>query len=336
MRPGLPKCETRLPGAAIAQAKEALSNHFAGVKVQLDGPISIRENSEIFHAVIDTLVPLHAAVKHCLIPKTKAPDQSAAKEQFSALVRVAEALRTSNARYRSPQPIYLAPELAIFAMSWIDGESLTKKLRRPAIFTEGPGWFQEIGAWLGIFHKAGPSRRQRVDLAERLATLEKLCATPLPDKSFSLATGILQRTASALENIEVEASWLHGDCKTDNFILGGDCVYGIDLSLVHENPVEYDLAQFFNNLDLLFSGPQYLHVRGMRAKLEEAFWRGYRSTGPTVSQAYLDWLRLNFSLSFWHSMLNARKKGIRTWVLNRMFAKLADRLSRKISLNLQH
>ena len=128
----------------------------------------------------------------------------------------------------------------------------------------------------------------------------------------------------------VEVTWLHGDCKADNFILTGQGIYGIDISLCDENPVEYDLAMFLNNLGLLLSGPQYIHVRAMQSRFEQAFWQGYRLLGPPVSQVYLDWTRLNFLLSQWHTMLNGQRPRINTWILNCMFSNLTTRLSRRV------
>ncbi|HJV94106.1 MAG TPA: aminoglycoside phosphotransferase family protein [Azonexus sp.] len=318
--------------AAIEQLRESLSDHFDGVGVALEGPISVRDNSEVFHATIDTAVPLEAAIKRCLLPQTKRPDEAAAKEQFVALQRVHTAFANRNRRYRVPTPLFLAPALGTLAMSWVAGESLTRKLRHPAVFIEGARWFEAIGAWLGNFHQAGPRRRRRVDLGQQLRVAEELRASPLPDRSFATALLTVQKTAPLLTDIEVEVSWLHGDCKTDNFILCGQDVYGIDISLCHENPVEYDLAMFLNNLGLILASPQHLHLLGMQSKLEKAFWRGYMSTGPSVSHAYLDWLRLVFSLSFWHTTLTDRKRNLRSWMLNRMFKKLVKRLSRKIAL----
>jgi len=327
VKSNLHRGETSLSASRIELAQQALSNHYSGANVRIEGLISVRENSEIFHAKIESDAPFAVAIKCCLVPQTRIPDQSAAQEQFLALERVDNMLKKGHSRYCVPAPLYLMPELGTLVVSWVEGESLTRKLHRPGIFIKGPEWFETVGAWLGNFHKLGPLRRQRVNLNERLKVSEDLYASPLPDKSFIKAISILKKTAPRIENIEVEASWLHGDCKTDNFFLSGPDIYGFDISLCHENPVEYDLAMFFNNLDLLFSSPQNFYLAGMQSSLEKAFWRGYRSTGPSVSLTYLNWLRLNLSLSFWHTMLKGRKRSIRNWVLNRMFAKLAGRLS---------
>ena len=314
----------------IERARKAVSDHYAGVNIEIDGPVSIRDNSQIFHATVNTATPLQVAIKLCLDPQTKTPDKSAAVEQFAALERVSNVLENDNNRFRVPKPLCLSAELATFAMSWVEGKSLTSRLRHPSVFMKGEDWIHGIGAWLGNFHKVGPLRRCQVCLDERIKVIEELRISPMPDRAFAEAIRVLQKTAPTMNGMDVEVSWLHGDCKTDNFLLSGNGIYGIDISLSYENPVEYDLAQFMNNLDLLLRSPQYLYLRGMQSKLEAAFWRGYRSTGPSVSDAYLNWLRLGFSLSFWHSMLKGRHRNIRTWILNRLFAKQARNLCGKI------
>ena len=330
MKPCIPNHTDNSSNTTVEQVKKALSEHFSGAAVQLKGPISVRDNSEIFHALIDSAVPVEAAVKHCLVLRTTDPDERVATEQFVALERLSSALAGRNTRYRVPAPLLLIPSLGTFAMCWVDGESLTKKLRRVAVFRHDTEWFEDVGAWLGNFHRAGPVRRQVINLDERLTAVENLCL-PMPDKSFSEAIVILQKTALTLAGVEAAISWLHGDCKTDNFILNGNNIYGIDISLSHENPVEYDLAQFLNNLDLLLSSPKFLHLKGRQSRLEKAFWRGYLSNGPTVSEAYLKWLRLSFAISLWHTIQLGQTQNIRNWILNRMFAKLTNRLSKTIA-----
>lgn len=319
--------KTENGGDSIGQVRQGLSSHFGGVDVRMGRPISVRHNSEIFCASISTPSPLHAAVKRCFIPKTRTPDPSSATAQYLALERVNSALEERNRRYRVPAPLCLMTELATFAMSWVDGESLTRKLHSAAIFTDGPKWFLDIGAWLGNFHMAGPVGRTVVRLDDRIDILDELRRDHPDNTVFADAFRLLQRTASTVAGTEASTSWLHGDCKTDNFFLSGENVYGIDISLSYESAIEYDLAQFLNNLELILSAPQYLHLRWARSCLEKAFWRGYRQTGPSVSDTYLNWVRLDFALTLWDKQLTGRRRSIRSWMIDRMFSKLIARLS---------
>lgn len=320
-------------GSAIEQMRIRLSDRYGGARVQIEGPTHVRDYSAVFRAQIDTPVPFAAAVKRCVLPKTNTPDQAAAIEQFEALERVHCAFANGDPRFAVPAPLYFDHELATIAMGWVDGESVSEKLRQPAALFKGTGWLTDIGAWLGAFHHAGPVRAEPVKLDELLAVVDDLCASALPHTTFSRALQLLRNTASPLQNIDMQVSWLHGDCKTDNFILFDNRVFGIDISLVHENPVEYDLAQFLNNLNLLLSSPKYLLIAGLRPQLEKAFWKGYQSTGPTVSRAYLNWLRLLLATSFWHTMLRGGNLTIRLWMLNRMFVRLVERLCNNLELS---
>ena len=316
-------------GAAVEQARSALSRRFDGADVTLSGPVSVRSNSEVFRVSIGGRQPALAALKVCLLSGTKTPDEAAAKSQFQALERVSAVLSNGEDIFRVPVPLYLSTENGIFAMSWADGESLTQKMQRLGIFESGWIWFENVGAWLGNFHRLGPLKEKTADFADRLEVLDQICANPLPDKPFARAALLLRDELPSLMGISSQTSWLHGDCKTDNFILGTDKTYGIDIGLAHENPVEYDLAQFLNNLGLLLSSPRYYHLRSMASELESSFLRGYERTGPAISLPYLKWLRLNFLLSFWHSQWLGRKPSVRHWMLNREFSKLARRLMAK-------
>ena len=317
----------------IERIRSRLYSLHGGAQVQISGPVHVRDNSAIFHARIHATTPWEAAVKHCLLPKTNTPDQIAANQQFEALGRVHRALAKGDSRFAVPAPLYLDHELATFAMGWVDGESVSRKLRHPAVFFKGADWFKDIGAWLGAFHRAGPIRRRPLKLDERLAVVDDLRASTLPHAAFSLALELLQETATPLQNIDTQVSWLHGDCKTDNFILFNNRIFGIDISLIHENSVELDLAQFLNNLSLMLSSPQYLPISRLRPQLEKAFWQGYQSTGPSVSLIYLDWIKLLFAVTFWHTMLHKRKMTVRLWVLNRIFSGLVERLCSNLELS---
>lgn len=315
---------------SLMAMKNALSVHFSSTAMEFDAPVSARDNSNIYHATIHAPVPFDAAVKQCLVPQTNIPDALAAQEQYAALERVHAAFENMDGRYRVPTPLHLSSALAAFAMSWVKGESLSKKLRSPVALLEGQAWLRDAGAWLGHFHNVGPRRRQPIGEDERLTDAGNYATSAVPEKAFFHALRVLNESTPSLKSMVIEVTWLHGDCKVDNFILTDQGIYGIDISLCDENPVEYDIAMLLNNLDLLLSGPQYIHVRAMQSRFEQAFWQGYRLFGPPVSQVYLDWTRLNFLLSQWHTMLNGHRPRINTWILNCMFSNLTTRLSRMV------
>ncbi|WP_153110279.1 phosphotransferase [Propionivibrio limicola] len=313
--------------------EKVLSGYFGGVDVSLGEPINIQDNSEVFRATIATQPPRQAAVKRCFAPRTRTPDVSTAAKQFEALARVEKALSAvktetgTNQIHRVPEPICLIPELAIFAMGWSNGESLTRKLSRPAILTKRSHWLHQAGEWLGYFHTAGPLRPGRINLDHRLEVIAELEHLHSGNDVFAKATHRLRETAPRLANGDAWTSWLHGDCKTDNFLIDGNAVIGIDISLAYENTIEYDLAQFLNNLELTLNSPRHLVFRGLRRGLVKAFLSGYRQTGPSISDAYLDWIRLDFALSLWDSHIAGRRPNMKTWVLERVFSALVRRLT---------
>lgn len=329
MRPLVWLLHTRLPSTSIDAITKEISLQLGGIRVDLGNPISVRDNSEIFRVEVRSTIATEIAIKICLIPKTTTPDSVAAKEQFSALKRVHGAMAGRILNYRVPEPLFFIPEQASFAMSWIHGKSLTKKMHTFDVLCNGNRWFEEVGAWLGAFHLAGKNYREKISLDERLAALEVAYSCPLDDKLFLEALDVLKRTAPTVIGDEVVFSWLHGDCKTDNFILDGPIVYGIDISLRYENPVEYDLAQFLNNLEVSLSSPNFMHLSMTRDHLEAAFLEGYHRTGPEISFRYLDWLRLNFATASWYWMLKNKRFSIRNWILNRVFRSTVRKLSAK-------
>jgi tRNA A-37 threonylcarbamoyl transferase component Bud32 len=323
------------PSSAVTAMKHALSDHFSRADLRLGELFSVRENSNIFHSRIPAPEPFDAAVKQCLVPQTNVLDPISAKEQYDALERIHRAFEGQDERYSVPTPLHFSPALAAFAMSWVDGESLSAKLRSPLALIEGPCWLREVGAWLAHFHTAGPRQSLCVGSDPRLLDAGNYPVGTAQEKAFSNAVRVLEKATPLLKGLQVEMTWLHGDCKADNFILKGATVYGIDISLCDENPVEYDIAMFLNNLDMLLAGPQYIHVRALQSRFENAFWQGYRPLGPTVSQAYLDWTRLNFLLHQWHGMYSARRPRLNAWVLNRIYASLTANLSRKVDRDLR-
>jgi hypothetical protein len=65
------------------------------------------------------------------------------------------------------------------------------------------------------------------------------------------AASVLSKCASNAVVQRMPASWVHGDMKSDNLLVDGDSVIGLDVQLADENTVAYDLAPFLNHLCLL-------------------------------------------------------------------------------------
>jgi len=323
-----------MASAAYAQGSHrdritrALARRFRAACFEITGPISVRDNSQVFRAYVATDPPRDLAVKSCLLPHSATPDRRSTAEQYAALTRL-HGTFTQGRQGHVPEPVFVDEEGGIFGMSWIEGISLTSLMRQAVVLTRGAQAFEAVGAWLGTFHSLGPLREEVYGFGERLAALDEFARSVPPQAHIATAARFLIRTAPGLAEHRMSTSWLHGDCKTDNFLLQGSEVFGIDISLRHENAIEHDLAQFLNNVELAFLDPRCVHLVAARSTLKSAFWRGYSRTGPGVCETFLYWMRLYTALSLWHSTLGLRKRGrVRSWYLNRGFARLARRLER--------
>jgi Ser/Thr protein kinase RdoA (MazF antagonist) len=143
----------------------------------------------------------------------------------------------------------------------------------------------------------------------------------------SFERGIHLLRSSVASSKPAQISWLHGDCKTDNFMLSRGRVYGIDIHVEHENAIEHDLAQFLNNVALQTLRLRFRHLKPIAPALTDAFMSGYRSAGPEVSARLLHWIRLWSAISYWHSSVAEHRPAWATrWVLNRMFSALVGEL----------
>lgn len=301
-----------------------------GAPVSLSA-VSTRQNSAVFRADIDAPSrPRHLAVKCCFLPRSGIPDPVVAGAQYAAYERTHLAMQ---GEHRAPAPLLFDAPLAAFVMDWVDGPSLTRRLAEPLAPLHLVGDFARVGAWLGSFHCCGPLRAGRFDYAQREAHLRELAEDPLPDDAYGEACTALTAARESVEGQPVQVSWLHGDCKTDNFLLAEGATYGIDLSLAHENAVEHDLAQFLNHLELLLTGPRGLHLRPLRGIAQRAFWSGYRSTGPHVSTVCLAWVRLWSLLSMWQTSIRTPGRSrLGQWALGEIFQRACGQLTRSLAM----
>lgn len=316
-----------LPDEFKSSTAESLSSRLGGCVVTLVGPIRTQNNSEVYRGRVATSPITEFALKRCLMPRTLLPDRDGARIQYAALEKLRESFSEANSPYQIPAPRFLDETSASFGMDWIEGVTITDLLHTPQALLRGSIWVNSAGRWLGHFHTAGPHATCRFNTEARASNIAKLLESPLPNSVFIAATHTLAKSRSRVSKLDVQRSWLHGDCKTDNIMIGDCRIYGIDISLVHEDAIEYDIAQFLNHLDLLVSGPKEFLLRPLKNKLELAFWLGYQEQGLNVSDDCLNWIRLYAALNLWRSTIRFKKPGIRTWIHNKTFANLVTRLA---------
>ncbi len=307
-----------------------LTRHFGVSKIQVLGPISVRPNSVIYRIDLDEAQGRRFAGKFYVRGGkigdiNLAPDFEAAQQQYSALSKVSAAMLHQD-RFAVPHAVHFDGEYAISVMSWIEGESMPKVLEGLHASQDLASHFSEMGGWLGIFHTVGPYSHKVANASERLTSIGKMVAKPVPSRVFDKALKVLLTHLNDFEGLVVTNSWLHGDCKMENFMISQGKLYGIDFQLRHENACEYDAAQFWNNLDLLLYGPLLLRVGFRRAALKRSFWYGYTQFGQPINQPYFKWLRLSLFLSFWHAETMRNKTSPKTVVKKWIYRHLTKRL----------
>ena len=297
---------------------------------QLDGPISVRDNSRVYRARQPGASGLTAALKVCLSGGGGAADPVEARQQFEALTRVHVAFDVAPDGLAVPAPLFLIPELAAYGMSWVDGESLTDWLRRcrdPLALVDA---HRRVGQWLGAFHRLGPLRTGSANLDSKLTHLAHMRLHPLPHPTFAKALDALDSSAAQMSRMALQISWLHGDCKTDNFMLSTRLSVAIDFGLKFENAVEHDLAQFLNGHDLLMLDLRWRRVLPIAGTLQQGFLRGYADAGPSVNDGFLQWMRLCSALSAWQSTVVERHAPWpQRWIMGRLLGTLVARLMRQ-------
>ena len=249
------------------------------------GVVAKRLNSKV-HRASDGIRDV--AIKECLLPSGE-PDAASATGEFAALARFAEACPTERAS--APRPLAVSVPFGTYAMGWIAGRSATTLLLSATDDATAAALGTAAGNWLRRFHEAHPLPPRGSDFVAKASYVSSLRTPGGASPSLvDRAAAALERTARAAASIELPASWIHGDMKSDNVLVDGDRVAGIDLHLVDENTVVYDLAPFVNHLHLLAASPRGLMYGKALYRMADAFVDAY---SPSASRWRLPiaWLR---------------------------------------------
>lgn len=293
---------------------------------RVERKISVRDNSVIYLAQLSAGQTNRAAIKCCLIPGTRSFDQATARQQFDALTRVHVALQRDSGSGQVPTPLFSIDDLGAYAMSWVDGDSLSSHLRiwQDADFVISA--HAQAGRWLAKFHRSGPLRITLADFSNKIEHLGDMRRQPVRHPLFGEALDTVTAAASCMARMPVATSWLHGDCKPDNFLLASSGLIGIDISLKHENAIENDLSAFLNGLDLMLLDIRWRRAMRHAQRLRDAFLQGYSSEGAVVSLPHLSWLRLWSALTAWHAAtVESKARWPNRWLLHRQFSFLVRR-----------
>lgn len=288
LAPTLPVSENAGPPAAVIACLQALADD----SVTWKGVVTRRIQSRIHRASGRSA---EIAIKECFDPITHEPSAASAEREFSALQRIAACTMAQADRALAPAALVLCREHGAYAMSWVAGTSMTEALLASSVESETASRLG-IGAgnWLREFHALRPLPRQPGDFEAKLPYVRKIAAAHSGNALVRRAAEVLIRNAAAAATIELPASWIHGDMKSDNLLFDGERFIGLDAQLSDENTVAYDIAPFLNHMHLLRwsrrAFPRGLRLRRKTAVAAESFLLGY---SPEAQRWFLPvaWLR---------------------------------------------
>jgi serine/threonine protein kinase len=307
-------------------AHEHLGGHAGDYAVS--GPLQQRANSRLYR-IDNSHLPFSLAAKFCLLPGRAQADAATAVEQFNALEQVNQ--RLCHPVFNVIQPVLTKPELGLLLMEWIEAPSLTSYFRCSISRQQQLNGLKSAGNWLAHFHQSGPLASGNFDWQHKQKEARQLQSQALANAIFHRAANLLVKTSTHLQTVTVQRSWLHGDFKTDNILIQPQRVVGIDIALRNLNAIEYDIAQFLNQLALLWHAPQRgWHILPAK-EFSETFLKAYQSIQPQVNPFLIAWLRLFLVLSLWQLHCDASPQSIKRFVLHRLFAKVSDQCVRQLA-----
>jgi aminoglycoside phosphotransferase (APT) family kinase protein len=272
----------RVPPPSVVACLSALGSD-AGWR----GEVARRDNSRVHRAHRGDL---EIAIKECFIPRTDLADRALAEREFAALRRICEGARSASVAPPTPAPLALCAEHGAYAMTWIDGRPATDVL----LSTQSPADAERIGyaagAWLKGFHALQRLPPRPPDYRGKIAFVRALGASHASSRPVRRATRVLIETVDAACAATLPASWIHGDMKSDNLLIHGSAMAGIDAHIVDENVVLYDLAPFLDHLGLLRWSPRGMTRGRVLKKAGCAFLDAY-SNEACAWALPLAWLR---------------------------------------------
>ena len=152
-----------------------------------------------------------------------------------------------------------------------------------------------------------------------------------PDHNKENAFHILKNCQNLLDKITINITRLHGDFKTDNLIVNGNNLVGIDTNLKHTGVCFRDIAHFVNQLDLLFYHPKGLCLRWfLRSRCHTAFFKGVRDIWLPEHYFVLLWLRLALILMIWVNLKSTPRNEPKRLYLDFVYRHLTNQLSRQL------
>jgi hypothetical protein len=325
----------KLPGIDAAWAKNLLLTHLydaTGTETAdllVRGPIDSRDYSRIFHVESSSL-PSQGALKLCLKPNRPDPDPQDARHQFEILEQVYRASSSLSLRL-APKPYLLMEQEAAILIEWIPGEGLSRRLfswRRSANTTE---LIAKAAIWLRKFHDVHPLPDGTLDVDTKLSRLSRLENDAFQDNElFQRCHAMLSERADRAASPRLLRSWLHGDFKAENLLISNNEIMGIDIQARSSNVTVYDIAQFFNNIELTARQPFYWRLAAIKESLYTHFMAHYLGNKRVSLDLPLLWVRLYMLLSGWAGLRKGSDWSFRGHYLQSCYQSAARDLLKKL------
>ncbi|MGH7042985.1 MAG: phosphotransferase enzyme family protein [Acetobacteraceae bacterium] len=305
--------------------------------LSVTGPVAERSLSTIFYGE-GGVYSRPVAIKICLDPGTRRPSGRAARSYFEALRRGSSVSRVYP-DFACATAHDLIEDLGVVIMEWIKGPTLARHLLWSSAETAACR-LAEAGIWLSRLHAVETLGQRPIDTALLLDQLRSIgdfptqvAASPL----LSRALDCLERTAEQVGRDDVPWARGHGDFKPRNLMISDGRLVGLDLGLLFNSPVLYDLAYFLNHLALLLATFRAIRPSIPMWRLTEAFLAGYRQNADaTIHESQLAWVRLQHALRMLATLRTwsrPPKVWFSSWYVRRLISSLSASLHDRMSLH---
>lgn len=257
-------------------------------------------NSELYRLTSNRFP--HDLVLKYILASSEAEAVQRAREEYASMLKIYGA---GTDIPMGPMPYDILLDRGCLAMEYVPSDTLRSRLvdRHQDIETR-MALMREAGALLKMFHDRFAVEARRYDSDRSLEPVDIAFAETLMSSAANRYRTLLAHTAGLVDDITLEVSASHGDCKPDNFLCADDGILMIDVLMRHTNYCCADVAYFLNSFLLVALEPKRLPLLRHRRRAEAAFLDGYGWGKTPDSTGQLAWFRLRSMLLLWTGSVN--------------------------------